>query len=104
MSASRILKWVSGSIEIFLAIPVLGAAIVIGSLYMLLPIMFCLHVVTLVLSVRNKEPMYGSIMGIITSVLAWIPFVGWILHLLTGIFLMVTAAQGRPNVPPHYQV
>lgn len=103
MTASRILKWVSGSLEIFLAIPILGAAVVIGSFYLVLPVMLGLHIATLVLSVKNNEPKYGSIMGIITSVLAWIPFVGWILHLLTGIFLMVTAAQENRNIPPSFQ-
>ncbi|WP_152397080.1 hypothetical protein [Paenibacillus guangzhouensis] len=102
MSGSRILKWITGSLEILLAIPVLGAAIVMGSYYTFLGIMLILHIITLVLSATNKEPKYGSILGIITSLLAWIPFVGWVLHLLSGIFLMVTAAQkARPNVNVH---
>jgi uncharacterized membrane protein len=93
LTSSRILKWVTGSAEVFLAIPVLGALIVIGSYYTVLGLMLILHIVTLIISSKNKEPIYGSVLGIITSLLAWIPFVGWILHLLTGIFLMVTAAK-----------
>lgn len=100
MSSSRVLKWVSGAVEIFLAIPVLGALIVIGSWYTVLALTLVLHIVTLILSSKNKEPIYGSVMGIITSLLAWIPFVGWILHLLSGIFLMVTAAKKPSQVPP----
>ncbi|WP_438447023.1 hypothetical protein [Gorillibacterium sp. sgz5001074] len=93
MTSSRIMKWISGSMEIILAIPLLGAAIVIGSFYSALGIMLIIHIVTLILSKSNNEPIYGSVLGIVTSLLAWIPFVGWVLHLLTGIFLMVTAAK-----------
>jgi len=93
LSNSRVLKWISGSLEIVLAIPLLGAAIVIGSLYSALGVMLVLHIITLIISSQNKEPIYGSVLGIITSLIAWIPFVGWIMHLLSGIFLMVTAAK-----------
>ncbi|MGW9530780.1 hypothetical protein ACWHAM_24240 [Paenibacillus terrae] len=93
MTPSRTLKWITGGIEIFLAIPVLGGLIVLNSAYTVLFIMMIFHIVTLVLSVINKEAYYGSILGIVTSVVGWIPIVGWLMHLLSGIFLMVTAAQ-----------
>lgn len=94
-SSSKVLQAISGSFEILLAIPILGALIVMGSSYVALIIMFILHVVTLAISVNNKDSVHGSILGIITSVLAWIPFVGWILHLITGILLLVSAASKR---------
>jgi hypothetical protein len=98
-----VLKWVSGSLELFLAIPILGALVVMGSYYTVLGAMLVLHIVTLVLSKQNNEPIYGSVLGIITSLVAWIPLVGWILHLLSGIFLMVTAAQkSKPPASHHY--
>lgn len=97
MSSSRILRWVTGSLEILLGIPVLGALIVVGSWYSALAVMLILHIVTLVLSAQNNEPKYGSILGIVTSVVAWIPLVGWVMHVLTGIFLMVSAAQSSTN-------
>jgi hypothetical protein len=93
MTASRILKWVTGAFEAILGIPVLGAAIVIGLMWIPLGVMFILHIVTLVLSKQNNEPIYGSIMGVITSLVAWIPGVGIIMHILSAIFLMVTAAK-----------
>ncbi len=101
MTSSRALKWITGAFEILLAIPILGAAIVIGSWYTVLGLTFILHAVTLVLSAKNKEPFYGSVLGIVTSALAWIPFLGWILHLITGILLMVTAAQKPRQVSNH---
>lgn len=93
MTNSKILKWVTGAFEICLAIPLIGAAIVIGTWYTALGVMLILHIITLVLSAQNREPIYGSVLGIVTSLVAWIPIVGWVMHLLTGIFLMVTAAQ-----------
>jgi len=93
LTNSRVMKWITGALEIILAIPIMGAAIVMGSFYIALGVMLVLHIVTLILSKNNNEPIYGSVLGIVTSLLAWIPLVGWILHLLTGIFLMVTAAK-----------
>ncbi|CAI6086782.1 hypothetical protein [Cohnella sp. JJ-181] len=93
MSGSKVLKWITGALEILLGIPVLGAIIVIGFGYVPLFVMFVLHIVTLVLSAKNQEAKYGSILGIVTSLVAWIPFVGMIMHIITGILLMVSAAK-----------
>lgn len=100
LSSSRILKWISGSVEIFLAIPVLGGLIVIGTGYTALVLTLILHIVTLILSSKDKEPYYGSVLGIVTSLLAWIPILGWILHLISGILLMVSAAQKPKTIAP----
>ncbi|WP_276358407.1 hypothetical protein [Cohnella caldifontis] len=93
MSSSRVLKWVTGAFEIFLGIPVLGGLIIIGTYYTPLFVMFVLHVITLILSAKNKEAKYGSVLGIVTSLIGWIPIVGMILHIITGILLMVSAAK-----------
>jgi hypothetical protein len=93
LSASRGMKWITGSCEIILAIPFLGATIVVFSGYSVLGLMFILHLVTLIVSSRYQEPIYGSVLGIVTSLLAWIPIVGWVLHLITGILLMVSGGQ-----------
>jgi hypothetical protein len=93
LSASRALKWITGSFEIILAIPFLGAAIVIGTWYSALGFMFIFHLITLILSLKNNESIYGSVLGIVTSLVAWIPIVGWVLHLITGILLMVSGGQ-----------
>ncbi|MCM3629478.1 hypothetical protein M3194_19245 [Paenibacillus glycanilyticus] len=98
MTGSRILKWISGAFEIFLGIPVLGGLFIISTGYSPLVVMLILHIITLILSAKNNEPKYGSILGIITSVVGWIPFVGMILHIITGILLMVTAAKKTSNV------
>ncbi|WP_053373173.1 hypothetical protein [Paenibacillus sp. FJAT-27812] len=97
-TGSRILKWITGILELILAIPIIGGSIVISSWYSALGVMLILHIVAFVLSSKNNEPKYGSAVGIVTSLLAWIPFLGWVLHLVSAILIMVTAAQrGKGN-------
>lgn len=93
MSVSRILKWVTGGMEALLAIPLFGASIVIGSYYTVLPIMLVLHIATLVLTKRDNGHSVGSILGIVTSCIAWIPFIGMVMHTLSAIFLMIGASK-----------
>ncbi len=98
LSITRILKWVTGSMEAVLGIPLLGAAIIIGFLWMPLVVMLALHIVTLVIAKQSGESSTGSILGIVTSCVAWIPFVGMIMHVLTAIFLMIDAAKPEQDV------
>lgn len=92
MSVSRIMKWVTGSFEAILGIPVLGGMLVIGTYYTPLFIMLALHIITLVLTKRDSGHSTGSVLGIITSCVAWIPFVGMVMHILSAIFLMIGAS------------
>ncbi|SEO90235.1 hypothetical protein [Paenibacillus sp. OV219] len=106
MSTSRVLRWVSGGIEAFLGIPIVGGLFVISMSWTPLLVMLILHIVTLVFCSTEKKARHGSILGIITSVVAWIPFLGMIMHILTAILLMVSAAKDRneavpPPNPPH---
>ncbi|WP_077620015.1 hypothetical protein [Bacillus sinesaloumensis] len=91
MSVSRILKWVTGGLEAILGIPFLGASIIIGFFWAPLGIMLILHIITLVLTKKDGGSYVGSILGIITSCIGWIPFVGMTMHILSAIFLMIDA-------------
>ncbi|WP_453992826.1 hypothetical protein [Bacillus nitroreducens] len=93
MSVSRILKWVTGGLEAILGIPFLGASIILGFYWAPLGIMLVLHIITLVLTKRDGGSYVGSVFGIITSCIGWIPFVGMIMHILSAIFLMVDATK-----------
>lgn len=97
MKSSTVMKWITGGLEALLAIPLLGGAIIVGFAYIPLFVMLGLHIVTLVLSVNEKRNIYGSVLGIITSVLAWIPFVGWLMHVITAILLMIDASKTQNN-------
>jgi len=93
MSVSRILKWVTGGLEAILGIPFLGASIILGFYWAPLGIMLVLHIITLVLTKKDGGSYVRSVLGIITSCIGWIPFVGMIMHILSAIFLMVDATK-----------
>lgn len=98
MSTSKVLKWVTGGLEAFLGIPVLGGLIVISFFWTPLLVMLILHIVTLVFCSQENEDKAGSIVGIVTSCIAVIPVVGMIMHITTAIILMVSAGK-KPNHP-----
>ena len=93
MSSSKVLKWVTGGLEAILGIPILGATIVLSFLWIPLFVMLVLHIITLVITNKDGGSTTGSIIGIVTSCIAWIPFVGMIMHILTAIFLMIDASK-----------
>ena len=88
---STLLKWISGGLEALLGIPVLGGTIVISLLWTPLLIMLALHIVTLYFSSKENQKKTGSILGIVTSVIAWIPIVGMVMHIITAIILLMDA-------------
>lgn len=93
MGASRPLKLITAILESIFAIPVLGALLIIGSLWTLLGIALVLHIISLVFSAKEKKGTSGNIVGIIASVLGWIPFLGFILHLVSAILLWIDFAK-----------
>lgn len=93
MSVSRILKWVSGSLEAVLGIPVIGGTIVISFFWAPLLIMLALHIVTLMITKKEGGSTTGSIVGIVTSCVAIIPIVGMVMHIITAVILMMDASK-----------
>lgn len=101
MKTSKVLQWVSGGLEAFLAIPVLGGLFIVSMAWTPLAAMLVLHVITLVFCAQENELRTGSIVGIVASVLGWIPFVGWALHLVSAILLLIHASM-RPRPRSYY--
>lgn len=98
MSTGKILKWATGIMETFLGIPFVGGVVVMSFLYLPLMIMLILHIITLVYCNQENLDKAPSTLGIVTSCLAWIPFLGMVMHLLTGVFLLVSAAREHDRV------
>ncbi|MGY3716962.1 hypothetical protein ACWE42_15720 [Sutcliffiella cohnii] len=95
MSASRILKWVTGGLEAFLGIPIIGGTFVLSFLWTPLAVMLALHITTLVIGNKEGKSSSGSVLGIVTSCIAWIPIVGMIMHIITAIILMLDASKNE---------
>lgn len=91
------MRWVTAIGEAFLAIPIIGGAFVISTGYSILGIMFVLHAVTLILALRDHSAKSGSIFGLVTSAVAWFPFVGWFMHLVAAVVLAFQAVLSRPK-------
>lgn len=98
MSAARILMWVTAALEACLGIPFVGGTFVISLLWTPLAVMLILHIITLVLSQKKGRETRGSILGIVTSCVGWVPFVGMVMHILTAIFLFIDAAERDPEM------
>ncbi|MBD7942767.1 hypothetical protein MKZ20_06605 [Psychrobacillus sp. FSL K6-2684] len=97
MSNTKILKWVTGGLEALLGIPVLGGIIIMSFLWIPLVIMLALHIVTLIITKKEGgETTTGSILGIVTSCIGFIPIVGMIMHIITAVILMLEAS--KPDV------
>ncbi|PLS19386.1 hypothetical protein CVD28_02930 [Bacillus sp. M6-12] len=75
--------------ELLLAVPFLGASIVFGSAWTVLGLMMFLHIIGIVLSVTTKQSMGGHIFGVIANLIAFIPFVGMLVHGITGLVLLI---------------
>lgn len=93
MKNSKKLKMYSAIGESVLGIPVVGGAIVLKLIFLPLAAMFVLHIVTLIHCNREGVDKAGSILGIVTNAVGWIPIVGMIMHILTAIVLWVSYSK-----------
>ncbi|ELK48920.1 hypothetical protein QRD89_04115 [Halobacillus sp. ACCC02827] len=93
MKLSTILKWVTGVCEALLAIPIAGGLFIVSSGWAPLMTMFILHLITLVIAVKDNRAYVGSVFGLVTNVLGWIPVIGWILHTITAVILLIDAGR-----------
>lgn len=91
----NILKWVSGGIEALLGIPVLGGTIILSMAWVPLFIMLAFHIIIVVFSYKAGIKANGNILGVVTSVVGFIPGIGMIMHLLSAVFILVDAAQNQ---------
>ncbi|MFH5184405.1 hypothetical protein ACHHV8_18140 [Paenibacillus sp. TAB 01] len=89
MSNTKTLILVTAILEAILGIPFVGGLIVISLSYVPLIVMLIVHIITLFLVSKENKPRHGSIAGIITSCIGWIPFVGMVLHIVTAILLFL---------------
>ena len=90
MTPARTMFLVAAIAETILAIPLLGGTVVITLLYIPLLITLALHITALVMSSKESLSKAAPIVGIATSLLAWIPGLGWAMHLTTAILYFLS--------------
>lgn len=95
MKTSTILKWVTGGLEALLGIPFLGGLLILSLAWTPLYILLALHIITLIFSIRENQNKHGSILGIVTSCIGWLPFVGMVMHIITAVFLLIDAYKSE---------
>lgn len=97
----KLFKWGTFAYEAFLALPIIGGSFVVANAWAPLGIAFLLHAVAIIILLRERGPIIGNAVGVVTSVVALIPFVGWIMHAITAIILLVEGlSRSRRN--PRY--
>ena len=101
MNKVKLLKLITAIWETMLAVPLFWGLIVVSMLWAPLAIMLVLHILTLVFSIKEKEDCYGSVSWIITSMIAFIPFVWMIMHMITAILLWVEFTWIRDKKDPN---
>jgi hypothetical protein len=97
MGKSKQFKMYSAIGESILGIPVVGGVIVLKLVFVPLAAMFALHIVTLVNCNKEGTDKKGSIMGIITNALGWVPILGMIMHIITAVVLWVSYSKEKPS-------
>ncbi|MFC3040382.1 hypothetical protein ACFOGI_08940 [Virgibacillus xinjiangensis] len=97
MSISKIMRLITGIFEALLGIPFLGGIYIISNAWTPLLVMLVLHIITLLLTRKDGGAYAGSVLGIITSLIAWFPVVGMFMHILTAIVLFITLALPDRN-------
>ncbi|QQK75525.1 hypothetical protein HUG15_07985 [Salicibibacter cibarius] len=98
MNRSSFMKWVTGGLEAFWALPVIGGSIIFSMSWSPLVVMLILHIITLIISINEGRNKHGSILGIVTSAVGFIPFLGWMMHTLTAILLLVDAYRSEKAI------
>lgn len=92
---SKTYKIIIAIIELFLGIPFLGGIYIVAHGWAPLMILFVLHIIGIFIVSKEYKSKAGHILGVIGNALGWIPFLGWIFHLVIGITLLIEGLNDR---------
>ncbi len=80
-------KLVAAIFETVLAIPLLGGLLIISSFWLLLVFEVIIGILGVIQANKENKANKGHVLQIITGFIGWIPFLGWLLHLLSATIL-----------------
>ncbi len=81
--------------ELVLAIPVVGGLIVIGSSYGTIVTALVIHAIILIFRFVRGDSKVVPILALIGTLLTWIPFIGWFIHLCIAIAYFIDFFVGK---------
>lgn len=96
---AKLFKWGTFVYEAFLALPLIGGIYIVANGWVPLAVAFLLHAIAVVILKKERKPFFGNVLGIITSVVAFIPFVGWVMHAITAVVLLFEAITSSRQAP-----
>lgn len=77
-----------------MAIPVISWLIVFTTGFPIF-ILLLFHTISLIIAVKSKTKVLGNILGLCASILAIVPVLGWLLHVITAIVLLVDVRKNK---------
>jgi len=95
MKQHKLFQLITAIGETLLGFPVAGGLLVIASLWSALAVMLVLHILAFIFCSEAKKNTTGSTLGIVTSLIGWIPVVGMVMHIITAVTLWVSFADKR---------
>ena len=94
-NTSKTYKIIIAIIELFLGIPFLGGIFIVTHGWMPLILLFILHIVGILIASKEHKSKLGHILGVVGNALGWIPFLGWISHLIIGVTLLIEGLNDK---------
>ncbi|MFD2705892.1 hypothetical protein [Salibacterium lacus] len=88
-------KFITGGFEALLAIPIIGGSIVVFSGYSALWTAFILHLIAIAIMFVYRRSKAPNIFGLVASVIGLIPVVGWIMHVIAAVWLIMDGVSDK---------
>ncbi|HEY2493485.1 MAG TPA: hypothetical protein VGI33_11295 [Paenibacillus sp.] len=98
-NTSKLLKWITFAVEAFFAIPLIGGGFILSYGWTPLIAALILHVIAIMSLLKDRRSIIGNGLGVITSLVGIIPIIGWIMHAITALVLLIEAIslQSKPR-------
>lgn len=109
MEKVRILQLVSAITEAIFVANIIGIIVTMSSErlsinnfflleYFIIGVAITLHTITLMVAIKGNYKYLGSVVGIIASILNWVPIVGWVLHIVAFMTLLDNFNNNNKNI------
>ncbi len=98
-TTSKLFKWITFALEAFFAIPIIGGTYILSHGWIPLGLALVLHIIAIVFLLRDRASIVGNGLGVVTSFVGIIPIVGWLMHGVTALVLLIELVMGSRRRP-----